>query len=242
MVVNQTNASEHIRPGPLPLFSSFIITASLSRYDVPARDYIASLNAPWDGIAVGALVFSLPPQSGVGLPPRVLLIQRAKTDSLPEKWEIPSGVVSNNPQKDATVAQAVARELWEETGLTAKRLVRLVAAPPAESEEGTMITAARRGEGDDGFVFSNSTKTKVFCRYVFEVDVEEGLEEGSELHVKLNPWEHHNFVWATEQEVRDCIFNDNKLEIDFTSDHLRRLILEGFRLKMEGPIRGNTEA
>lgn len=171
-----------------------------------------------DGIAVGALVFKLPVPSNDGgetQPVRVLLIQRAKTDSLPEQWEIPSGVVSNSPEKDASITQAVARELWEETSFFARRLVRLVVGPG----------------GDEGYVFSNSTRTKLFCRYVFEVEV------GDTDEVKLNPWEHQDFVWATDDEVSDLRVKGSSGEderaIGLTSEHLRKLILEGFRLRRE---------
>jgi 8-oxo-dGTP pyrophosphatase MutT (NUDIX family) len=200
------------RPGPPPAsIFSLQIPASLARFDVPAREYLSRNSTPWDGLAVGALVFF--PSSATD---RILLIQRAKTDSLPNKWEIPSGVVSNDPAKDATVTKAVARELWEEAGLTARALRRNVDAP-----------------GEEGFVFTNSTKTKVFCRFVFEVDVEEG-EKGPE-EIKLNPSEHQDFVLATEEEVRELTVSsgEEKREIELTSEHLRSLILEGFRLRRE---------
>jgi 8-oxo-dGTP pyrophosphatase MutT (NUDIX family) len=191
-----------------------VVAPCLSRFDIPAQEYLSINGQPWDGIAVGALVFSTGP--------RVLLIQRSKTDSLPEKWEIPSGVVSNDPQKDMTITKAVARELWEEAGLTASRLTRLISAPADDD----MIPSL-----DEGFVFSNSTKTKVFCRYVFEVEVEENLDEG--ICVKLNPYEHQDFVWATEGDLRSLRTLGDGRELDLTSDHLKRLILEGFKSKRQ---------
>ncbi|KAI0974171.1 hypothetical protein F4678DRAFT_424890 [Xylaria arbuscula] len=133
-------SSEPPRPGPPPASTAPLrFPSSLLPFDVPARDYLTRCGAPWDGLAVGALIFSHSAPTD-----RILLIQRDKSDSLPEKWEIPSGVVSNNSDKDATVLQAVVRELWEETGLLARELKRVVNAP-----------------GEEGFVFSNSTKTKV---------------------------------------------------------------------------------
>ncbi len=206
------------RPGPMPAIPDLVVPPHLDRFNGPAQEYILRHNKPWDGIAVGALVFC--PE------PRLLVIQRAKTDSLPEKWEIPSGVVSNDPAKDATIISAVARELWEETGLLARGLARLVTAPAVI---GSPESEAQLQTEADGFVFSNSTRTKVFCRYVFEVDVEDMVPGGQ--HIRLNPCEHQDFLWVSEEEIRDGIVGEEKLEIDFTSEHLRRLISEGFRLR-----------
>ncbi|KAJ2967033.1 hypothetical protein NUW58_g10531 [Xylaria curta] len=115
---------------------------------------------------------------------------RAKSDSLPEKWEIPSGVVSNNPSKDATVLKAVVRELWEETGLLATGLKRVVDVP-----------------GTEGFVY--------------EVDTTEDKNGG--MQITLNPAEHQDFVWATEQEVRELDVEGvegERRKLELTSDHL----------------------
>ncbi|KAK5655952.1 hypothetical protein OQA88_5087 [Cercophora sp. LCS_1] len=207
------------RPGPMPAIPEIVVPPHLDRFHSPAREYIRRHNKPWDGIAVGALVFS--PE------PRLLVIQRAKTDSLPEKWEIPSGVVSNDPTKDATITSAVARELWEETGMLARGLVRLATAPAVI---GSPTSEAQLQTEADGFVFSNSTRTKVFCRYVFEVDVGDAVP-GGQHHVRLNPCEHQDFLWVSEEEARDGIVGEEKLKIDFTSEHLQRLISEGFKLR-----------
>ncbi|KAK0710257.1 NUDIX hydrolase domain-like protein [Lasiosphaeria miniovina] len=213
-------STQTTRPGPMPAIPDLVVPPHLERFNGPAQEYIVRHNKPWDGIAVGALVFS--PES------RVLVIQRAKTDSLPEKWEIPSGVVSNDPARDATIISAVARELWEEIGLLARALTRLVTAPAVI---GSPESEAQLQTEADGFVFSNSTRTKVFCRYVFEADVEALVPGGQ--HIRLNPCEHQDFLWVSEEEIRDGIVGEEKLEIDFTSKHLQRLISEGFRLRRD---------
>ncbi|KAK3377473.1 hypothetical protein B0H63DRAFT_219395 [Podospora didyma] len=214
------STSQPPRPGPPPASISTIqVPPTLSRFDIPARQYLSRHNSPWDGVAVGALVFCPSPESTDS----VLLIQRAAADSLPNKWEIPSGVVSNDPAKDATITNAVARELWEEAGLTATAIKRLV-TPPREEE---------------GFVFSNSTNTKVFCRFVFEVELEVEKWESVRGRVKLNPVEHQRFVWAPEDAVRKmladkAVFHGGKEEmLELTSRHLGELILEAFRLRKE---------
>jgi 8-oxo-dGTP pyrophosphatase MutT (NUDIX family) len=246
--LQQHDTTNPPRPGPAPSFS-LRIPPSLARFNVPPRDFLLSSGESWDGVAIGALVFCQPDpshlraspsaESHIGPETKVLLIQRAKTDSLPDKWEVPSGVVSGKVEKDATVAAAVARELWEETGLTATALVRLVAPPLSdEHAEGGNTASGEDRPTAGGFVFRNSTRTKVFCRFVFEVDLadEEGTAEdgvGRERGVTLNPWEHQDFVWATEEEVRKLEVGQGewKRALDFTSDHLRRLILEGFGVR-----------
>ncbi|RYO80100.1 hypothetical protein DL764_009938 [Monosporascus ibericus] len=206
-------SGEPSRPGPPPVsIPPLQFPSSLARFDVAAKDYLSRHGESWDGIAIGALVFSHPPPAD-----RVLLIQRAKTDSLPEKWEIPSGVVSNDPNKDATLLKAVVRELWEEAGLLARGLKRVVDAP-----------------GKEGFVFSNSTNTKVFCRFVYEVSTAE--DENGGMQIRLNPAEHQDFVWATEEEIRELNVEGvegERRKIELTSDHLWSLILEAFRLRRE---------
>ncbi|KAM7182730.1 hypothetical protein V8F33_014066 [Rhypophila sp. PSN 637] len=189
------------RPGPVPSFSTLTISQSLSRFDLPASELISRLKSQTpptsslpilDGVAVGALVFKAPRGGG---------------DSY-----------QTQPIRDSTITQAVARELWEETGFMVKRLVRLVVGP----------------DGQEGFIFSNSTKTKVFCRYVFEVEVDD-LDE-----LKLNPWEHQDYVWASEEEiVKLRVEGDEEGKeklLELTSENLGNLILEAFKLKKEAVV------
>lgn len=61
-------------------------------------------------LATGAVVFDK------STPPRILLIQRAANDSMPNLWETPGGACDDD---DETLLYGVARELWEEAGLKA---------------------------------------------------------------------------------------------------------------------------
>ncbi|KAI8299795.1 hypothetical protein K4K59_002048 [Colletotrichum sp. SAR11_240] len=198
MTTSQTPA----RPSP----PSFTLTypPSLESYNTPASTWLATHNKTWDGLATAALVFS--PAN------RILLLQRAAHDSMPNLWETPGGAAD---PEDASLFAACARELWEEAGLTAARIVRVVT-------EGA--------DREPGSVFTNRTGKIFFCRFAFEVEVEtgEGEVEGA---VRIDPEEHQDFVWATEEEVRAGRVGDK--EIPATNGQMMRIILDGFRRRRE---------
>ena len=147
-----------------------------------------------------ALVFD----NETSMEPRVLLIQRSACDTMPHLWEVPGGSVDDD---DKSILHAVARELWEEAGLTATKIGRLVGAP--------QIFAVPSG--------------KEFCKFTFLVEVEQISEDG--LKVKLDPMEHEKFVWATEGEMRAGKVGN--VELEFTSWEVEQTVLEAFRLRKE---------
>jgi 8-oxo-dGTP pyrophosphatase MutT (NUDIX family) len=138
---------------------------------------------------------------------RQLLVQRAAHDSSPNKWEVPGGAADPG---DATLFHAAARELWEEAGLVVTRVRRAV------------TEGQGRGEGS---LFANRKGTRFYCRFSFEVAVE--AWEG----VSLDPNEHQDFVWATEEEVRRGVVGERRIEV--SNFQMKRLILEAFRLRRE---------
>ncbi|SPO03080.1 uncharacterized protein DNG_05761 [Cephalotrichum gorgonifer] len=185
--------------GPLPSSSPLTYPAPVSPFAKSAAQYLVDNDKHFDGLAVGALVFS-PTE-------RILLVQRAAHDSMPNRWETPGGAAD---PEDATLLDAAARELWEESGLVARRVTRVVS----------------EGEGRaPGQVFTNRTGSKILCRFSFEVEVE-GWEG-----VSLDPAEHQDYVWATEEEVRAGRAEGR--EIVFTNRGMMALVLEGFRLRKE---------
>lgn len=180
---------------------NFTLDDSLSSWNIPAREWLIKHGKEneWDGLATATVVFN---SDG-----KILLLQRAAGDSMPNKWELPGGAVDDD---DPTILHGAARELAEEAGLVALHFTHVVTQGPNH---------------DLGHAFPNSTNTKVWCRFTFHVEVE------SCDSVKLDPKEHQDFAWATEQEVKEGRIGDRDLAI--TRDSVAALILEAFRLRME---------
>ncbi|OSS52832.1 hypothetical protein B5807_02509 [Epicoccum nigrum] len=153
-------------------------------------------DAPYTLIATSALVLDTRSTSS----PRILLLQRAASDSNPNKWEPPGGAVDDD---DATVLHAVARELVEETGLRAAR----IGGPVGGSQ------LFKRSNGD------------TVCRFSFSVHVDAGKEGG--LVVQLDPNEHQRFVWATEDEVRAG--EAGNVELNFVPGEVKQTVLLAFK-------------
>ena len=179
----------------------FTTDDSLSSWNMAAKDWLIEnqKDHKFDGVATGNIVFNLDD--------KVLVIQRAAHDSLPNKWELPGGAVDN---KDPTIFHGAARELYEESGLIAKRFTHIVTQGP---NEGT------------GEVFQNRYKTKTFVRFTFHVEVE------SCDNITLDPNEHQDYIWATEKEIRQQKVGDR--DISITRWTVQAIILEAFRLRKE---------
>lgn len=181
-----------------PLFE-FKVDESLSAWNMPANEWLLRHAKPYSGLTSGNIVFN-----GSG---KILVIQRASTDSMPNKWEIPGGAVTD---EDLTFFHGAARELWEESGLSARHFTHIITEGPDQ---------------EPGQIYPNSTGTKIWCRFSFIVEVE------SCENVKLDPMEHQNFAWATEDEIRDQQIGNSKHPL--TNQGMVSLILEAFRLRKE---------
>lgn len=178
------------------------IDPSTAHLSIAAQAYLSqdqSDNA-CEFLATGAIVFSAS---------RILLLQRASMDSMPNLWETPGGAYDED---DKTILHAVARELWEEAALIARSV-------------GPMI--------GEGYTFGTRSR-KMVRKLSFIVQVEGGDldgDDGSNLNVRLRPDEHQAFVWATEEEARACKVGD--LEICFTTPEQKAVVLDAFTvLKM----------
>lgn len=179
-----------------PPLSSFTFSPTLAAFNVSMQTYLSSLALQQhQAIASGALIFS-PPS-------KLLIIQRAPTDSNPNKWEIPGGGVD---LEDPTILHGIAREVLEETGLTVTYIKRLVGSA-------------------EGFAFVSSRGLKII-KFTFEVEVERVDE------VKLDEKEHQRFLWASEEEVRGGKMEDGYV-MEFTGTKHQESLLEGFRLRRE---------
>lgn len=202
---------------PSPIFT-FKSHPSVSSFNVPFRAFVStraqtsSREGRLQHVATGALVFDTSMDTD-----RVLLIQRAAHDSMPNRWEVPGGSCD---AEDATILHAVARELWEEAGLVASSI-------------GPQV-----GEGHVFFTRSG----RMVCKFTFMVEAQEGQPQEdrpaddvcdlvAEPRVKLDPNEHQNYVWVTEGEATVGRVRD--VELVFTHREQRRVVLEGFRMRRE---------
>ena len=179
-----------------PLVYDFSSDESVAEFAVSKAAFLeAHPGAPFKLIATAALVLdsSLPE-------PRILLLQRAASDSYPGKWEPPGGAVDD---EDLSILHAVARELWEEAGLQTSHIGGPVGEPQFFP----------RSNGDQ------------ICRFTFAIHV--SSENRSALTAKLDPKEHQAHVWATEAEVKAGRTGDVQLE--FTRDYVRDTVLSAFR-------------
>ncbi|KAL2682733.1 hypothetical protein Neosp_007188 [[Neocosmospora] mangrovei] len=175
----------------------FTFDESVSEWNINHREWLKINEKTWDSLATGALVFDAQD--------RILLLQRAPNDSMPNKWEIPGGACDD---EDPTVLYGCARELWEEAGLELQHISRVV--PDGFG-------------GKPGAVFTNRTGRRFFCKFSFIVDVEEYSE------VKLDPNEHQDFVWATEEEVQREAIGDRKIPL--TNSLMTNLISKAFSMR-----------
>ncbi|KUI65029.1 MutT-like protein [Cytospora mali] len=157
-------------PTPSPP-ASFTFPPLLFPFNVSKEDYLSKLNedaaTKLDHLATGAIVFS---SHHTDQQDRILLVQRASHDSMPNRWEIPGGAVDDGE----TILNGLAREVWEESGLKVKNMEAAV-------WEGQMF---------------RTTRGKRVCKFTFVVEAENSGE------VKLDPNEHQDHVWATEEECR----------------------------------------
>lgn len=184
---------------------------SVVKFDIPFEVLLSRLqqNMPaLHGIATGAIIFSDYQDQQ-----RVLLIQRAAQDSMPNKWEIAGGGVDAGE----TVLEGLAREVREESGLRLARVRGLVSTPGADGE-----TETERLLGGHLFL---TRRGRQFVKYTFVVDVDDASK------VKLEPKEHQDYVWATEHDCRCKRVrrqDGSQVELHFTTRAQEDAILQAF--------------
>ncbi|KAL7789163.1 NUDIX domain-containing protein [Trichoderma ceciliae] len=200
-ITSQVNAAidTNSKGGPI---ADFAFDEALIEWTVTKAEWLRIHGKHFNGVATAAFVFDA--QN------RVLLVQRAAHDSMPNLWEVPGGAVDAG---DISILHGCVRELMEEAGLVARRIKRLVT-------EGV-------GQGREGWsVFTNSTGTLAICAFGFEVEVEEGGE------VVLDPNEHQDWVWAGEEEIGRGVTDGGK-KIPLSGVRMRNKLTEAFRLRRE---------
>ncbi|KAJ2971598.1 hypothetical protein NQ176_g7613 [Zarea fungicola] len=175
---------------------------SVADFAVPKHGYLAIRpSASFGYIATSTLVV----ETGLATSgdPRVLLLQRAASDVMPNKWEPPGGACDDD---DPSILAGAARELLEEAGLEALHIAGQVGAPYFFTVE-------------DG---------KRVCQFNFAVRVRTNNEDTAAIWppVKLNPEEHQRFLWATKSEVEANRAGD--IDLDFTREEVRQTVLQAF--------------
>jgi len=180
-----------------PLF--FTHSPTLTPFAITVEEYLTQ-HPEYDGLAGGAMVFDRED--------RLLTVQRAAHDSMPNLWEIPGGACDST---DESILHGIAREVFEETGLRVKELRHLV------------------GPGDGHVVFKTGRKGLIICKFTFEVEV-----ESTEV-VTLDPNEHQNYLWVTEENCKEYqVEREGKVvRFRFTTAAQQATVLAGFRLRKE---------
>jgi 8-oxo-dGTP pyrophosphatase MutT (NUDIX family) len=180
---------------------NFTFHPSLASFDVPYEEYIET--HPGEKFQGRFIANGAIVFSG-STPERTLLIQRAGNDSMPNLWETPGGGCD---KEDPSILYGTARELWEEAGLIAASIGPLI---------------------NDGYFFL-SRAGKLICKFNFIVEAQK--DTNGRLDVKLDPKEHQNYVWATEEEVIAGKVGD--IDLQMTTKEQKAIVLAGFKVKQE---------
>ncbi|RKF59358.1 putative nudix domain protein [Erysiphe neolycopersici] len=178
-----TNASFHYKFPPF-----------LNKFAKPVENYLTEnrYDDRYDGICTGAFTLD-----NMG---KMLIVQRADTDSWPGRWEIPGGACEAT---DKTILDGMVREMWEESGLIVTNIVGVL------NNEGKSFTSRRR---------------KRYLKFEFEVEIEPSNE------IRLNPAEHKAFMWITEEEFHARKKDDSDITFQFTTELQADSVREVFQL------------
>ncbi|KAI0025303.1 NUDIX hydrolase domain-like protein [Xylariomycetidae sp. FL0641] len=206
------------------------IAPSLSGFHVPPRAWLAAHSPHSTRLVAGAMVAA----GGGGGGDRVLLLllRRAADEYLPLRWEVPGGSCDAG---DASVVAAACRELWEEAGMRASAVTDLVDADHEWTDaygvwrKITFLVEVEVGDGKNAAEGDGEEKA--------EGAVEKGAAAGRPV-VKLDPREHCDYAWATEEEVRAGVAAGGRA-LEWTGDRQKETVLTAFRL-IKGRGKGTT--
>lgn len=174
--------------------SAIKVHQSLQHLNIPVTQWMAE-NPGYRPIA-SALIFD---------GKHTLLIQRAPTDVGALAWEYPGGAC----ERDETIMEGTARELFEESGLITRSIDALLDEHELPEE---LLT-------EDA-----PSKWKFFS-FLVEIESTEGKDVKK--MVKLDPKEHCAFIWATEEDVR--MGRCGEVLFKWADDDQRKMtILRGF--------------
>lgn len=205
-----------LKPNPIPGMP--LVECSLA-------EFIAGQPKGFTHVAVSAAVFH---------EDRLLLVQRAESDSYPGHWELPGG--SADPS-DKSISESVARELFEETGLRMKRILTEILPPTTFS---TGWGKRQKTWLKVNFVVEVTAEDK--ARVEHEVEMQ-GSGSGQELvrkdsviavdppAIKLHDKEHQKYQWISAEEViKNRVAMPGEGAMEFISMDSVSVMLEAFRL------------
>jgi 8-oxo-dGTP pyrophosphatase MutT (NUDIX family) len=183
---------------------TFAVAPELSHLKVTLNGFLKE-NGEIDRLVVSALIFCQE---------RLLVIQRAKTDTFPGCWEVPGGMCHVN---DETIFHGLAREVYEEAGL---QMVE--------------VKSGRRFE-TPGKRFKKQWLKLSFKVAVAETecDSEGNLNPVDYRHVKvlLNPDEHQEFAWLKKEEVEQGGYDGRDMDFKFVRPLDRAVMLQAFEMR-----------
>lgn len=144
-------------------------------------------------------------------PARLLLLQRPSTDTnFADLWEVPWG---DSELTDQTVLHSVERVMLEETGLHLKRFLKQIGnGEESETSQGSSVRLSFEIEITEMAVLDNTGKCT--CPALNDV------------HIEVDPAQHQDFVWVTEEDVLDEIFT-------LVTPQQKDVILHAFQLRQE---------
>ncbi|KAL6232465.1 hypothetical protein BDW75DRAFT_19418 [Aspergillus navahoensis] len=225
----------------------YTVAPHLKDFAVPFPDFRAA-NPQYVHFVGGGLIFSRTAtksdnkegsEKEVG-PLRVLLLQRSFEDSYGGQWEGPGG--SCDPE-DESILDGVAREVLEESGLHVSRFVELagkeewVKQRPDQVElvaKFTFIVEVHEAKAVTSASANSEKDAGLPAGKLDDGTVSPMLERRWEEMVKLDPAEHRDFEWVTEEEVRECEENVAGKYRSFAD--MGKTILEAFRILREREV------
>ncbi|KAJ5097872.1 hypothetical protein N7532_004873 [Penicillium argentinense] len=196
----------------------YTVASHLHYFNIPLADFTAA-RPEFESFAVGGYIFARHDPAK----PRILLLQRAITDTMGGCWEGPGG--ASEPESDKTLLDGVVREVLEETGLHVSRIVDLVAVDSWQH--------LRRNRGD----------MLRIAKYSFIVDVYEGELPREQIPVRLEASEHQAFEWAVEEEVRRSMQGSGRYQLPLPpTGHQGPNILRSFAWCKEQAAKSTKES
>jgi 8-oxo-dGTP pyrophosphatase MutT (NUDIX family) len=206
-------------PKPRPIPGMPLVDCSLA-------DFIVGQPQGFTHVAVAAAVFHQD---------RLLLVQRAETDSYPGHWELPGG--SADPT-DKSINESVARELFEETGLRMKRILTEI-LPPTTFSTGW----GKRQKTWLKVSFLVEVTPESMARVEHEMEKQGQSQELTRKDsviavdppaIKLHNKEHQKYVWISAEEViRNRVAMPGQNAMEFIGSDSVSTILDAFRLNKQ---------